>query len=381
MFTWGLTVCDSLVRACLFGPDRILSSGDIDVATPDGCGVLVRLLVNLCLCEESRRGYNPTIRQHENADGRYWTIRCNRISSSGEQEPEMAMFYSRGPTMAADCNFERHTRGFPVAERLDGVDYPTLFAKRGAAGEHLSELLHLSRIRKEFAGSTDPGLHVPLLQAGGPVAVSTDDGWQDMTTDAIYGPVISQAYSERQDSVVDADEDTEHACIPHRQLVVAVMSPCGETLDSVRSADELIVVLADAMRAHGEIMRRCNLLHRDISTNNILVVRSPLDGSVHGVLVDFDCAISVGVDRKARPERTGTLPFMSVLNLEANWLERTEIDDWESLLYLVCWVATFGINKEDRISVRSGGKDLKGLRIYGWRHGLMSSIPENKRDH
>ncbi|KAI8317947.1 hypothetical protein GQ54DRAFT_267563, partial [Martensiomyces pterosporus] len=78
------------------------------------------------------------------------------------------------------------------------------------------------------------------------------------------------------------------------------------------------------------------LLHRDISTNNILVVRSPLDSTVHGVLVDFDCAISVGVARMARPERTGTLQFMSVLTLEVNWLECTELDDWESLLYVVC---------------------------------------------
>ncbi|KAI8318116.1 hypothetical protein GQ54DRAFT_250175, partial [Martensiomyces pterosporus] len=77
------------------------------------------------------------------------------------------------------------------------------------------------------------------------------------------------------------------------------------------------------------------LLHRDISTSSILVVRSPLDGTVHGALIDFDCAISVDVDRKARLERTGILPFMIVLNLEANWLECTEIDDWESLLYLV----------------------------------------------
>ncbi|KAI8318473.1 hypothetical protein GQ54DRAFT_306984 [Martensiomyces pterosporus] len=238
MLAWGLTVCDSLVRTCLFGPDRVLSSGDIDVATPDGRSVLVGLLVNLCLCEENRRGYIPTIRQHENAGGRYWTIRCNRISSSGEQEPEMATFYSRGPTMAADRNFGRHTRGFPVAERLEDIDSPMLFAK---------------------------------------VA------WH-----YVEGGAASEQHSE--------------------------------------------------------------LLHRDISTSTILVVHSPLAGTVHGVLVDFDCAISVGVDRKARPERTGTLPFMSVLNLEANWRERTELDDWESLLYLVCWLATFGINKEDRKS-------------------------------
>ncbi|KAI8318690.1 hypothetical protein GQ54DRAFT_299976 [Martensiomyces pterosporus] len=200
MFTWGLTVCDSLVRACLFGPDRVLSLKDIDVATPGGCRVFVGLLANLYLY------------------GRYWTIRCNRINSSGKQKPEMATFYSRGPTMAADRNFGRHTRGFPAAERLEDIDSPTLFAKvawhyveRGAAG--------------------------------------------------------------------------------------------------VRRSD------------------------------TILVIRSPLDGTVHGVLVDFDCAISVCVYCKAHPERTGMLPFMSVLNLEASWVEHTELDDWETLLYLVWRIA------------------------------------------
>ncbi|KAI8318644.1 hypothetical protein GQ54DRAFT_300074 [Martensiomyces pterosporus] len=252
MFTWGLTVCDSLVRACLFGPDRVLSSEDIDVATPDGCRVFVGLLVNLCLCEESRRGYIPIIRQHEDKDGRYWTIRCNRINSSGEQEPEMATFYSRGPTMAADRNFGRHTRGFLEAERLEEIDNPTLFAKvawhyveGGAAGGHCSELLH-----------------------------------------------------------------------------------------------------------------------RDISTSSILVVRSPLDSTVHGVLIDFDCAISVGVDHKAHPERTGTLPFMSVLNLEANWRERTELDDWESLLYLVCWLAT-RIARQSEVKARTP-------RISAFMDGAMA---------
>ncbi|KAI8318298.1 hypothetical protein GQ54DRAFT_250049, partial [Martensiomyces pterosporus] len=53
------------------------------------------------------------------------------------------------------------------------------------------------------------------------------------------------------------------------------MSPCGETLDSVRSAGELIVVLADAMCEHGEILRRCNLLHCDIPKQTALARRTP----------------------------------------------------------------------------------------------------------
>ncbi|KAI8318807.1 hypothetical protein GQ54DRAFT_266438 [Martensiomyces pterosporus] len=53
------------------------------------------------------------------------------------------------------------------------------------------------------------------------------------------------------------------------------MLPCGETLDSVRSAGELVVVLADAIGARGEILRRCNLLHRDIPKQTALVRRTP----------------------------------------------------------------------------------------------------------
>ncbi|KAJ2848629.1 hypothetical protein IWW36_003179, partial [Coemansia brasiliensis] len=30
---------------------------------------------------------------------------------------------------------------------------------------------------------------------------------------------------------------------------------------------------------------------------------------------------------------------------------RTALDDWESLLYVVCWLATFGIRSEDRRSL------------------------------
>ncbi|ORX65375.1 hypothetical protein DL89DRAFT_218046, partial [Linderina pennispora] len=52
-----------------------------------------------------------------------------------------------------------------------------------------------------------------------------------------------------------------------------VMSPIGEPLETVEPVHELIVVLGDAMRCHTEVLQRCNILHRDISDNNILVVR------------------------------------------------------------------------------------------------------------
>ncbi|KAJ1847766.1 hypothetical protein LPJ73_004165, partial [Coemansia sp. RSA 2703] len=124
----------------------------------------------------------------------------------------------------------------------------------------------------------------------------------------------------------------------------------------------------------------CGILHRDISTNNILVVRENGDssGTPRGLLIDFDFAIKVdNKERKARAERSGTLPYMSIANLLNLDCERTALDDWESLLYIVCWLATIGINSKDRDTV-----DLTRHRpIFQWNDGLSESIADCKRTH
>ncbi|KAJ2379909.1 hypothetical protein GGI05_006484, partial [Coemansia sp. RSA 2603] len=142
--------------------------------------------------------------------------------------------------------------------------------------------------------------------------------------------------------------------------------------------EELIIVLAEAMRFHSSLVKDCNILHRDISTNNILVVRDNGDGSgtPRGLLIDFDFAIKVdNKERKARAERSGTLPYMSIANLLNLDCERTALDDWESLLYIVCWLATIGINSKDRDAI-----DLTTHRpIFQWNNGLSKDIAVTKR--
>ncbi|KAJ2676274.1 hypothetical protein GGI25_003661, partial [Coemansia spiralis] len=154
------------------------------------------------------------------------------------------------------------------------------------------------------------------------------------------------------------------------------MTPIGQRLRKVDSVAELVIVLNDAMVCHDAINKRCGILHRDISANNILVVREK-DKPVRGMLIDFDCAI-VESDKSAsiRPERTGTLPFMSIANLERMDIQRTVLDDWESLLYLVCWLATFGIksdNDREDESVR--------LPISSWSSDSPSITAQAKRNH
>ncbi|KAJ2618393.1 hypothetical protein GGI26_006569 [Coemansia sp. RSA 1358] len=157
------------------------------------------------------------------------------------------------------------------------------------------------------------------------------------------------------------------------------MEPIGKPLETVRSVPELIVVLKDAMECYMALYTECKILHRDISDNNILVVRD--EDGIHGLLIDYDCAVDLEKPRQTmRPERTGTLPFMSVGNLEQLPIPRTPLDDWESLLYLVCWLGTFGINDKYNDAITKTPRITK-FPINNWRNGDEMMIAEAKRGH
>ncbi|KAJ1782849.1 hypothetical protein LPJ59_006712, partial [Coemansia sp. RSA 2399] len=117
------------------------------------------------------------------------------------------------------------------------------------------------------------------------------------------------------------------------------MKGIGRPIKYIGSVFELICVMADVMECHWEIYNRCKILHRDISTNNILFTGS--GSSIKGMLIDFDHAICEDDKNAIRNfERTGTLPFMSINNLEGGETEHSLLDDWESLIYILCWVGT-----------------------------------------
>ncbi|KAJ1812083.1 hypothetical protein LPJ56_005610, partial [Coemansia sp. RSA 2599] len=141
-------------------------------------------------------------------------------------------------------------------------------------------------------------------------------------------------------------------------------------------------------------------------------------GSVRGMLIDFDCAVRTDASDKTvtRPEMTGTLPFMSMNNLDIAVSDiidyipaaRSGLDDWESLIYVLCWLGTFGINIEDeaqRIAdlktqkqeQSKAGTGLRGrgtgqarqkrikpydeLAIRTWRDGSTLDVARDKRFH
>ncbi|KAJ2467050.1 hypothetical protein GGI03_001780 [Coemansia sp. RSA 2337] len=259
----------------------------------------------------------------------------------------------------------------------------------------------------DCTGLSIDGISVPILVDGGVRAKRPNDmSFVPLETDASYvGDILKQCGIVENSATIDdaiaqrpglrSANDDGHSLlsesplprlIEFRQQYVLVTEKICEPLNTVKTADELIVVLSDAMRAHSWVLEHCSLLHRDISSNNIMVGRNEAttDGPpVYGMLIDFDCAIDPNMERVARPEQTGTKPFMSVPNLEGHPEQRTELDDWESLLYVLCWIATFGINDKDRsiMAEMHKGNEVP-LEIAEWHTSRkMVAIAVKKRLH
>ncbi|KAJ2473355.1 hypothetical protein IWW56_005998 [Coemansia sp. RSA 2131] len=90
---------------------------------------------------------------------------------------------------------------------------------------------------------------------------------------------------------------------------------------------------------------------------------------VHGLLIDFDHAIKTDKSRMALAEHAGTLPFMSICNLQNSEIQRSELDDWESLLYVVCWLGVYGVSQDEQVAYRKAIGAARKVGEY-YRHPL-----------
>ncbi|KAJ1680187.1 hypothetical protein EV182_000512, partial [Spiromyces aspiralis] len=341
-------------------------------------------LVNCSFCDTDQLGLDPTMTYLKHI--KCWKIECP--TEDGEDSPSYV--YSDEVIVVADRLFGRHTRCF-----LGSLDMPAEGSElkhdvvvvkdswSHATNKRCDEVKSLRKIRDILSGKEDVDFEYPRLLRGGCVKLwtGTTDGngkpvFTADNTDYLYCglPITTTTGNDGSNNDGSGGPAPIWPSREHRRIV---MQPVGRPLRFVKSVPELIIVLRDAMKCHSAIFNECGILHRDISTNNILVVR-PESGHVRAMLIDFDCAVDMeGSEGEARTEVMGTPPFMSVLNLEDSSVKRTALDDWESLLYMVCWLDTYGINEHTRRR-EDGGKPEK-LTIREWRYGSFDEIASKKR--
>ncbi|KAJ2831731.1 hypothetical protein FBU31_002220 [Coemansia sp. 'formosensis'] len=97
------------------------------------------------------------------------------------------------------------------------------------------------------------------------------------------------------------------------------------------------------MIALNEAYTKCKMVHGNISDQAILFQKTA-DG-VKGVLAEFGYASYAGESAVETPE---LFKFKSIRSLDYPESARTHLDDWESILYIICWLGIFGINAAQR---------------------------------
>ncbi|KAJ2079393.1 hypothetical protein H4R24_003808 [Coemansia sp. RSA 988] len=370
---WGLIVAPGSVRWCLLESDAIHVTGEVDLGTRDGRRALATVYVGLCLSEAWRLGADPTMCWR--ADIERWAIECptdvcdprhgdgagdaarggRRLRRSArltaalvapERPASVTVYAPRAPLFVADSFFGRFTRCFAAARTPDATEFDLVLKDSWQLlpdeGEQPpdDEIHVLDHVRARMDASGADAVY-PRILCGGTVRIATGAEAAARDTSQLVLDDLDAYTRWTVPHGFYARAATAPTAPPLRRLHRRMASgPVGTPLQSLRSEHDVVVVLADAMQSHAEILRHAGVLHRDVSLNNVMAVRSGAHGRLRGMLIDFDHAVDAAAPRNTRtPGNVGTGPFMSIANLEGLDVPRTAADDWEALVCLLFCLA------------------------------------------
>ncbi|KAF4120787.1 Protein kinase domain [Geosmithia morbida] len=155
-----------------------------------------------------------------------------------------------------------------------------------------------------------------------------------------------------------------------------VVSPAGRVLSQFKTARELLEALRDAIKAHRSLYINGDILHRDVSPNNIIITRPETTG-FNGMLIDLDQA-KVGDGRPSGAQRqTGTVQFMALEVLRS--VDHTYRHDLESFLYVLIWMCA----RQSWNNALSGVGEMRPRTdlLRNWEVGSFEEIASTKMGH
>ncbi|KAL7919357.1 serine/threonine-protein kinase Sgk2 [Trichoderma austrokoningii] len=161
----------------------------------------------------------------------------------------------------------------------------------------------------------------------------------------------------------------------NRILSCLVISPAGRVLSDFRSVRELLEGLRDAIKAHRSLYVQGRILHRDISSNNILITDPEKSGGYKGMLIDLDLAKDQDSGPSGARHRTGTMQFMAIEVLRG--IDHTYRHDLESFFYVLLWMCARYAWKIMACSSEEEEPAVSKLRQ--WEIGSFKEIASTKR--
>ncbi|KAL8701871.1 MAG: hypothetical protein Q9201_004678, partial [Fulgogasparrea decipioides] len=193
----------------------------------------------------------------------------------------------------------------------------------------------------------------------------------------------SRSNSRAEDAAADHVMEPNKRKYENRVLGCLAIRPAGRPLEEFQDVPELLKALRDAICAHQSLLHEAKILHRDISTRNIIITEPDKTGGLHGILIDLDMATRVGLDGKnegsGASHLTGTLEFMAIEVLQHAFrspprhIQHTYRHDLESFFYVflsVCIKLGW-----------PGGRRPDTSPLIGWYSAPLKDIPALKSGH
>jgi hypothetical protein len=136
----------------------------------------------------------------------------------------------------------------------------------------------------------------------------------------------------------DLTDDGKEAKFDNLKFECIITSPLGRPLHTFSSPSELAAVLRDITKALRSLHLKANILHRDVSPQNIIIVSNgPRDyDTAIGTLIDLDLALDLS-HPAGEQQLVGTRGFMAIGILGGD--DHTYRHDLESLFYVFLWMA------------------------------------------
>ncbi|KAK2590651.1 hypothetical protein QQS21_011664 [Conoideocrella luteorostrata] len=167
----------------------------------------------------------------------------------------------------------------------------------------------------------------------------------------------------------------------NRILSCLITSPAGQVISDFKSARKLLEALRDAIRAHQSLYTKGRILHRDISSNNIIITEpsEPGPGGFKGMLIDLDLAKERDGKPSGARNQTGTMQFMAIEVLRG--VDHTYRHDLESFFYVLLWMcARCAWDSEKKLCGDDEAKPIES-DLRTWEVGNFKQIAKAKAYH
>ena len=155
-----------------------------------------------------------------------------------------------------------------------------------------------------------------------------------------------------------------------------VISPAGRVISEFQTIKELLESVRDAIQAHRSLYIKGEILHRDISPNNIIITNPAVANGFKGMLIDLDMCKVLGSEESGAPHRTGTVQFMAVDVLRK--VDHTYRHDLESFFYVLIWMCARQAWSNGFSGERKPPQDS---RLRRWEIGSFQDIADTKMGH